>query len=530
MDEIRATAETERYINSITYLKTPRSVTLDDIRNETNKDPELQTIIRLLTEKKGADKLPKHMLCYKEIFNELNTTRDGIVLRGQNILIPTTLRNKIADLAHSGHQGIVKTKRLIRSRVWYPGIDKQIEMKVRNCQECQLIYAKRQYEPLQPSKMPMGSWQKVSADFFGPMPDGNYWFVNSCDYSKWLDITRIKSTSFDSIEPVLNKLFNKMGIPLEYKTDNGPPFQSHDFEEFAKEKGFKHRLITPYWPRANATAENVMRKLKRVLKIAKLEDRSPDVVLDEFLATYHDTPHTATGVAPNMLMFGYARTSGLPIVENQNKRVNIHRLAKQHHKEYEIRMKRQYDQQMKAKECLFRIGDQVLCKRNITSKSDPDWDPNPFVIIGIKGSMIEVSRTYPKKSIMVRNSSFFKIYWDYEEEEEKNVVQQDTHLQSEEEEVVQQDTALQREEDEMVQQETSPRNTVEIARTNNDLAQERAGTTSEPSVIKRGRGRPSKAESQAIAKEAREKQAIKDKENPPTRISSRLTNKRTTSQ
>jgi hypothetical protein len=106
-----------------------------------------------------------------------------------------------------------------------------------------------------------------------------YWFVNSCDYSKWVDVTRIKSVSFESVERVLSKLFNKMGIPLEYKTDNGSLFQSYDFDLFARKLGFKHRLVKPYWPRANATAENVMRKLKRVLKIPKLESRKQDSVL-----------------------------------------------------------------------------------------------------------------------------------------------------------------------------------------------------------------------------------------------------------
>ena len=60
-----------------------------------------------------------------------------------------------------------------------------------------------------------------------------------------------------------------------------------------------------------------MRKLIKVLKIAKLEGRKPDLALNEFLASYHDTPHSATGVAPNVLMFGRAMTSGLPVIENK---------------------------------------------------------------------------------------------------------------------------------------------------------------------------------------------------------------------
>ena len=55
---------------------------------------------------------------------------NGIVLRGCNrIIIPTSLRSKAIDLAHIGHQGIMKTK-LLREKVWFPGIDKMAEEKI----------------------------------------------------------------------------------------------------------------------------------------------------------------------------------------------------------------------------------------------------------------------------------------------------------------------------------------------------------------------------------------------------------------
>ena len=177
---------------------------------------------------------------------------------------------------------------------------------------------KRSYEPLKPSEMPTGPWREVSGDYFGPMPDGQYWFVNSCDFSKWVSVERVSSVSFETIEPVLIKLFNTMGRPLQYKTDNGAPFHSHGFEHFAKKLGFRHRRITPYWPRANAIAETVMRTLSKVLKIVKIEGKKPEIAFGEFLAAYHDTPHTSTGIAPNFLMFCRTGTSGLPAAEESN--------------------------------------------------------------------------------------------------------------------------------------------------------------------------------------------------------------------
>ena len=226
------------------------------------------------------------------------------------------------------------------------------------------------------------------------------------------------SVSYDHVKPVLIKLFSTFGILLFYKTDNGEPFQSHNLKEFAEQYCFIHRKLTPYWPRENATAETVMRKLNKVLKIAQLENKKPDIALDEFLAVYHDTPHSATGVAPNILMFGRAKTSGLPYLERVDflaYQSECHKQAREEHKAYCERMKKQFDKQMKVKECPLRSGDKVLFKRDAIRKDMSHWDPNPFTIISIKGSLVTANRIYTRQQCISRNSSCFKLFRGLEE-------------------------------------------------------------------------------------------------------------------
>ena len=43
----------------------------------------------------------------KAVKDELSVC-DGVVLRGRRIMIPMSLRGKVIELAHEGHQGIVK--------------------------------------------------------------------------------------------------------------------------------------------------------------------------------------------------------------------------------------------------------------------------------------------------------------------------------------------------------------------------------------------------------------------------------------
>ena len=45
-------------------------------------------------------------------------------------------KREVLDKLHGRHPGIVRMKRLARSTVWWPEINKEIERKVKSCQQC----------------------------------------------------------------------------------------------------------------------------------------------------------------------------------------------------------------------------------------------------------------------------------------------------------------------------------------------------------------------------------------------------------
>ena len=63
---------------------------------------------------------------YLPVRNEL-TDIGHVSLRGTTIVVPTSLRKRVAELAHEGYQWIVKMKERLRSNVWWPRIDKDVE-------------------------------------------------------------------------------------------------------------------------------------------------------------------------------------------------------------------------------------------------------------------------------------------------------------------------------------------------------------------------------------------------------------------
>ena len=70
--------------------------------------------------------------------NELSAI-GKLVLLGTRIVILEALREQILILGHDGHPGIVSMKRRLRTMVYGPGIDREIEKFCRNCYGCQLV-------------------------------------------------------------------------------------------------------------------------------------------------------------------------------------------------------------------------------------------------------------------------------------------------------------------------------------------------------------------------------------------------------
>ena len=190
------------------------------------------------------------------------------------------------------------------------------------------------------------------------------------------------------------KTFQVFGFPKQIKTDNGPPFQSYKVREFMRDNNIKHRKITPLWPRANAICERFMRNLNRVMRNSKVIGSKWYNELDIFLSQYRATPHDSTGVAPaQLLLKTKSSTSGLPVLfESEKSNFNIEKLACQNDIRSKQNMKSYMDKKLKSKQHDLVIGDQVYVKSNPINKSTPRFDPEPYIITKIKGTMIEAQR------------------------------------------------------------------------------------------------------------------------------------------
>ena len=224
---------------------------------------------------------------YKLARSELSVT-NGILLRGSRIVVSKALQYRVVNISYEGHQGIVKTKQLLRSAVWFPGMDRMTEDIVRSCLPCQAATQQKvkPKEPLQMTELPERPWQKISLDFRGPYPSGEYCLIVVDDYSRYPVAELVSTTSAAAVILRLDKHFSMFGIPEECKSDNGPPFQSREFAEYAKTQGFRHRKITPLHPEANGKAERFVKTLQKFITATTVEGNSWRMPLTDFLRVY----------------------------------------------------------------------------------------------------------------------------------------------------------------------------------------------------------------------------------------------------
>ena len=107
----------EDYVNYVCNFAVPKTITLDEVRQHTSTYTVIQAVTRAVKTGRWNDARVSN---FRNVQNELTTSK-GIVLRETRIV--AALQAKAVELAHVCHQGIVKTKKLLRKEVWFPGID-----------------------------------------------------------------------------------------------------------------------------------------------------------------------------------------------------------------------------------------------------------------------------------------------------------------------------------------------------------------------------------------------------------------------
>ena len=403
----------EHYVNALASVATPMALTVDEVKRETAKDATLQVVIKLVQTNKWHDIAHYRdteasyecVLSFGKVRDTLTVNESAdLLMRDYQIIIPNTLQKRVVELAHEGHQGMSKTKALIRTKVWFPGIDAAVDESVKRCIPCQANSTRRETQPLAMSTLPRGPWLELSIDFCGPLPTGEYLLVIIDEFSRFPVVEVVRSTSAEIVIPVVDNVFSLLDYPEIVNSDNGPPFNGHLWKAFMQENGIRHRKITPLWPQANAQAEAFNKPLMKALRSASISGSSWRREMRKFLRAYRCTPHVTTEFTPHRLMFARDPQTKLPEVRQH---VSVDdKVVRENDAAANRKMKSRADKRTRAKKTTLNEGDVVLVRRQKTGKLSTPFDPTPLDVASRNGSMITARRA--DGSRVTRNVSMFR--------------------------------------------------------------------------------------------------------------------------
>jgi len=166
------------------------------------------------------------------------TVDHGVILKGQRVVVPQTLRKEYLIQLHKGHPGMDAAKMRTRETVYWPSLMLEIGSDVASCQPCNSAPPHQQRERLLIHPITDLPWSFVSADIF-------YWsrwrYLVLVDfYSGWFEMSTRSDLWSKSVITKMKQHFAVHGIPSKLLSDNGPQFASREFKRFASGWSFEH--------------------------------------------------------------------------------------------------------------------------------------------------------------------------------------------------------------------------------------------------------------------------------------------------
>ncbi len=346
---------------------------LDEIRRETEADPQMQELQQLILDG-WPDKRQQCPITTREFWNHRDelTVSDKLILKGEHIVMPPTLRAEMLTKIHLGHMGMEKCKDRARDVMFWPGMCAQIDQTVANCHVCLENRRSNTKEPMIPHQTPTRPWQVVGTDLF--QWNNDVYLVVVDYYSRYPEMTRLTTTTSAMVINKMKSFFARHGIPEKVVSDNGPQYASAEFARFAAEWSFQHVTSSPLYPQSNGLAEKYVHIMKRLLTKAKADASDPYLCLLE----YRNTP--IDGIAsPAQLLMSRRQRSLLPATTTQlqPQTQNPARVQQRLH-ENKVKQKTYYDRNTATLPPLVK-GESVRIQRQ-----NGQW--KPAIVTGLAGT------------------------------------------------------------------------------------------------------------------------------------------------
>jgi transposase InsO family protein len=245
--------------------------------------------------------------------------------KGKRLVVPNSLRREVLTEHHDslvgGHFGIEKTYASIQERYWWPNQYAETKHYVETCEACaRAKKPKISNEGKWESTVVGERWQRVSADFLGPVDkteQGHRYLLVFTDYfTRYVvAVPTVDCTAETVAREFVDKIVTKFGAPRELLTDNGPAFASEVVNAICKMAGTHKLFTTAYRPQANGQVERWNGTIAQSLRACMDGNKTSWSWKVPFIVfAYNNSKHAVTKMAPFELLFGRLARMPLDVV------------------------------------------------------------------------------------------------------------------------------------------------------------------------------------------------------------------------
>ena len=239
-------------------------------------------------------------------FSDEMTIQDGVIFKGDRVVIPANMRAEMKKEVHGAHGGMQACLSRARETTFWPGMTAEIKQFVETCETCRKYEISNSKETLMQHEILERQWERVGADVFEL--EGTHYLVTVDYFSNFWELDRLESTKSTEVIRKFKAQCARYGSPCQLVTDNAQQFTSVEFRRFTKEWDIGHLTSSPHYPKSNGMAESAVKTAKRTLRKAKENDE------DAFLAVlaHRNTISQGVGQSPAQRMLDRRTRTLLP--------------------------------------------------------------------------------------------------------------------------------------------------------------------------------------------------------------------------
>ena len=204
------------------------------------------------------------------------------------------MRAEMLQYIHEGHQGKERCLLWARNMVFWPKIMYDIQELIERCIICQ-EHGKSQ-SVIGTQELPPFPWHMLATDIF-------CWkkmdFLIVADvFSKNFPVRKLANFTFAAVCAEIATIVTELGLPHIIRSDNGPCYNSKEFQQLLQHYNITHHTSSPHHPRSNGFVERMVGVAKKLMDKAGSEGK----LWISGLYEYRVTPQSSSIASPLQLI------------------------------------------------------------------------------------------------------------------------------------------------------------------------------------------------------------------------------------